>query len=136
MKKIEFNSIILFDGHCNLCSGLVQFVLKRDRINQFRFASLQGKFGQQILDKLNLSTTQLNTFILVEGDQFYTRSTAALMLARKLSGLWPMLYIFILVPKFMRDAIYKWIAKNRYTWFGKRDTCWMPQSRYTNRFLD
>lgn len=136
MTKIESNSIILFDGQCNLCSGLVQFALKRDRTNQFRFASLQGKFGQQILDKLNLSSTLLNTFILVERDQFYTQSNAALMLARRLSGLWPMLYIFILVPKFIRDAIYKWIAKNRYTWFGKRDTCWMPQSRYTDRFLD
>ena len=132
---MDSRPIILFDGVCNLCSGSVQFVLKRDKKDLFRFASLQSKPGQELLDKFKLPANTFNSFVLAEGDKIYTRSTAALRVAKDLKGLkW--LYAFRFVPKFIRDGVYNLIAKNRYKWFGKKEECWVPSPELRSRFLE
>src|SRR5258707_14692248 len=103
---MQLKSIILFDGVCNLCNGAVQFIIKRDKKKQFLFASLQGKAGNDFLKKFDLSPNLFNSFILVEGDKVYTRSTAALTVAKKLSGGWKLLYGLMIVPRFIRNAVY------------------------------
>ncbi|MBL0334875.1 MAG: thiol-disulfide oxidoreductase DCC family protein [Chitinophagaceae bacterium] len=128
--------VIIFDGVCNLCNKSVQFVLKRDRKKQFRFATLQGKAADTILQNAGLAADELNSFILFDKGKIYTRSTGALRLCRKLSGAWPLLYGFMIVPRFIRDAVYKWIARNRYKWFGKKETCMIPDASIKSRFLD
>lgn len=128
--------IILFDGVCNLCNGSVQFVLKRDRGGYFKYASLQSESGQELLKKYGLPTDDYNSFVLVEGERVYTQSTAALRVARKLDGAWKILYGFILLPAFIRDAVYGLIARNRYRIFGKRESCMLPQPEWKSRFLD
>jgi predicted DCC family thiol-disulfide oxidoreductase YuxK len=120
------NPVILFDGVCNLCNSSVQFVIKHDPKKQFRFASIQGDYGQQVLKRFHLPPDSLNSFILLRDNQIYTHSTGALKVARQLSGAWPLLYIFILIPPFIRNAVYQLIANNRYKWFGKKETCAIP----------
>ena len=129
-------SIVLFDGVCNLCNRAVQFIIKRDKKKQFLFASLQGKAGNKLLQKFDLPANLFNSFVLVEGDKVYTRSTAALRVAKKLSGGWKLLYGLMIVPGFIRNAVYNLIAKNRYKWFGKRDECMIPTPESKERFLD
>jgi predicted DCC family thiol-disulfide oxidoreductase YuxK len=128
--------IVLFDGVCNLCNSSVQFILKRDKKKQFRFASLQGKFGQKVLKNNNFSTVSLNTLILIEDDKIFTRSTGVLRMMKHLGGGWSLLYGFIIIPKFIRDAFYNWVSKNRYKWFGKKDECMVPTKELKERFLD
>lgn len=129
-------AIILFDGVCNLCSGSVQFVIKRDPAAYFRFASLQSDFGQQQLKKLGLDQEFFHSIILISGDTVYQRSDAALEIAKKLSGAWPLLYGFKILPRFLRDAVYNLIGRNRYTLFGKKDACWIPTPELKSRFKD
>ncbi len=128
--------IILFDGVCNLCNSVVQFIFKRDKKNYFNFASLQSAQGQKMLAQYNLLSNDVNSFVLIENGKAYTRSTGALKVAKKLNGLWPLLYSFIIIPKFIRDNIYKWIAKNRYKWFGKKKECMIPMPQLKARFLN
>lgn len=130
------SKIILFDGVCNLCSSSVQFVLKRDKKKQFLFGSLQGSFGQEILARYNLPADTFNSFILLEDNQLYTKSTGALRMLKHLGGGWRLLYGFIIIPRFLRDAVYGFIAKNRYKWFGKKEACWLPRPEWKDRFLD
>ena len=128
--------IILFDGVCNLCNSSVLFVIKRDKQKQFRFASLQEKTGESLLKKFDLPSDTFNSFVLIENEKVYTRSTAALRIARRLHGGWNLLYGFMIVPRFIRDAVYNIIARNRYKWFGKRDECMIPTPELIERFLD
>jgi predicted DCC family thiol-disulfide oxidoreductase YuxK len=128
--------IILFDGVCNLCSSSVQFVIKHDKKKQFRFASLQSGFGQKTLSENNLSTTDLSSFILLENGKLHTKSTGALRVVKRLGGAWPLLYGFIIVPPFIRNAVYNWVAKNRYKWFGKQESCWLPTPELKARFIN
>ena len=127
--------IIVFDGVCNLCNLSVQLVLKYDKNVRFSFASLQGKFGQNLLKQKALDPKTFDSFILLEGNQLYTQSTAALRVAKKMSFPFFLFYPFILVPKFIRDAIYDFIANNRYKWFGKAESCMMPDSEVQQRFI-
>lgn len=120
------NPVILFDGVCNLCNSSVQFVIKHDPKRQFRFASIQGDYGQQVLKQFHLPPDSLNSFILLKDNQIYTHSTGALKVAKQLSGAWPLLYAFIIIPAFIRNAVYQFIANNRYKWFGKKESCAMP----------
>jgi predicted DCC family thiol-disulfide oxidoreductase YuxK len=133
---MDNNKIVLFDGVCNLCNSSVQFIIKHDRKKQFLFASLQGKFGQEVLKKNNFSTESLNTLILIEGDKIFTRSTGVLRMMKHLGGGWSLLYGFIIFPKFIRDAVYNWVSKNRYKWFGKKEECMIPTIELKERFLD
>ncbi len=128
--------VILFDGVCNLCNAAVIFFIKRDKKNVFRFASLQSAFGQSVLQKFHLSANTFNSFILFKNGKVYTRSTAALLVAKELSGGWPLLYAFIIVPRFIRDAVYNLIAKNRYKWFGKKTECWIPSPALQSKFIE
>lgn len=127
--------IIFFDGVCNLCNGAVQFTIERDHKNIFRFASLQSEFAKTQLVPFNINVLELDSFIMLENGKIYQRSTAALRVAKKLNGLWPLLYGFIIVPCFIRDAVYNYVAKNRYKWFGKEESCWVPTPELKSKFL-
>ncbi len=126
---------ILFDGVCNFCNGAVNFVIKRDKQSRIKFAALQSDRGQQLLQHFNFSTHNFNSFLFIEDGKVYTQSTAALKVCNYLPALWPLLYGFIIVPKFIRDGIYNWIANNRYKWFGKKDQCMIPSPEIRARFL-
>ena len=128
------NPVILFDGVCNLCNSSVQFVIKHDPKRQFRFASIQGDYGQQVLKQFHLPPNALNSFILYKDQQIFTHSTGALMVAKQLSGAWPLLYAFIIVPAFIRNAVYQFIANNRYKWFGKKESCAIPSPELRSLF--
>ena len=130
------HSIILFDGVCNVCNGAVQFIIKRDKKNHFRFASLQSAEGRKLLAQYELPVNDFNSFVLIENGRVYTRSTGALKVIKKLSGLWPLLYGFIIVPKFIRGSIYNLVATNRYKWFGKKDSCMIPTPEIMAKFLN
>ncbi len=127
--------IILFDGVCNLCNGAVQFVIRHDDKEKFTFASLQSETGQKILVHFNLPTVNNNSFVLVQSNKAFTKSTAALLVAKQLNGPIKLLYAFIIIPAFVRNAVYSLIAKNRYKWFGKKETCMMPTHKLHHRFL-
>lgn len=127
--------LILFDGVCNLCTGSVRFILGRDSKKQFHFASLQSEAGQKILEALGLSTEELKTFLLIEEGRAYFKSTAFLRVTRRLNGFWQLLAVFLIVPRFIRDVFYDFIARHRYRWFGKRESCWAPTPELRERFL-
>ncbi|MDR7420515.1 MAG: DCC1-like thiol-disulfide oxidoreductase family protein [Armatimonadota bacterium] len=128
--------LILYDGVCRLCTGTVRFVIKRDRRKRFRFASMQSALGQQLLRRFGLPPDELTTFVLVEADGHFTRSTAALRVARHLDGLWPALYALIVIPRPLRDRVYDWVARHRYQWFGRLETCLVPTPDVRDRFVD
>jgi predicted DCC family thiol-disulfide oxidoreductase YuxK len=127
--------IILFDGVCNLCNNAVDFVINRDKKDKFRFAALQDPSAKTILKDYDINKNYLDSIILIRGDDVFYKSKAALEIARNLNGVWPSLYIFTIVPSFIRDPIYNWIAKNRYTWFGKKNTCRIPTPQEKAKFL-
>lgn len=127
--------IILFDGVCNLCTASVRFVIERDSRRQFRFASLQSPVARELLGQ-ELERERLESLVLIAAGRVYRKSTAALLVARRLDGLWPLLGVFLLVPRPLRDAIYDWIGSRRYRMFGKRELCWTPQPELADRFLD
>ena len=128
--------IVLFDGVCNLCNSAVQFIIRHDKKNIFMFTSLQSDAGQKLLAQYNFPLGELNSFILIENNKAYTRSSGALKVVKKLKGLWPLLYGFMIVPKFLRDGVYNWVGKNRYKWFGKQDACMIPTPELKARFLN
>lgn len=133
---MKYNSpVIFFDGFCNLCNGAVQFTIKRDRKNIFRFASLQSNYAKEKLIDFTFQAKQGESMVLLENGKLYERSTAALRVAKRLGGLWPMLYAFIIIPRFIRDAVYNYVAKNRYKWFGKQESCWVPTPELKEKFL-
>lgn len=127
--------VILFDGVCNFCNSSVNFVIKNDKKGQIKYAALQSFAGQQILDDYKFSNATLDTFVFIENGKLYTQSTAALRVCKQLTGLWPAMYVFIIVPRFIRDGVYNFIAKNRYKWFGKKDSCMIPTPDVRSRFL-
>ena len=127
-------SVIFFDGVCNLCNASVQFVIEHDQKDQFHFTALQGAYTQEILPKFDADPKQLNTILLLEDGKLYTKSSAALKIAKKLSGLLPLLYVFYILPKFIRDWFYDLIAKNRYRWWGKEESCWVPTPALKSKF--
>lgn len=127
--------VILFDGVCNLCNGAVQFVVARDRPGHFRFAALQSAPARHLLEQHGLPAADLGTVVLVDGDRAYTKSDAVLRIVRHLSFAWPLLSVGRVVPRRWRDAIYDWVARNRYDWFGRRRTCMVPAEDLRDRFL-
>lgn len=134
MKKQQKN-IILFDGVCNLCSHFVQFVIKHDSKNVFTFASLQSETGKKLLASFGMEDNYLQTVVMIENNKIYTQSTAALRISRRLNGAWNLLYAFIIIPKSFRDMAYRWIAKNRYRWFGKNEMCMIPTPELQAKFI-
>lgn len=128
--------VVLFDGVCNLCNGTVQFLIRKDRQKKLRFASLQGEFGQRILHDAGLQKTDYASFLFLDNGNIYTHSTGALRVLSHLGGGWKILSCLRVVPRFIRDGVYHFIARNRYRWFGKRESCMVPDEGVRERFLD
>lgn len=127
--------IVLFDGVCNFCNYWVNLLLKRDKKNIFLFAALQSESGQDLLKKFNLSANNFDSFILIDGDSYQTKSDAVISIAKNLSGFTRLLVIGKFLPKVARDFVYDLIAKNRYKIFGKRDSCRIPTAEEKEKFL-
>lgn len=135
-RALENVAVVLFDGVCNLCNGSVLFIIKRDTKSKFKFASLQSEYGVEQMKKFNLPPSSLNSVLLIKDGRLFQRSNAALEIASLLDGLWPMLYAFKIVPAFLRDLVYDWIASNRYRWFGKKEACMIPTPEMRARFIN
>lgn len=120
------HSLILFDGVCNLCNRAVDFIIRRDRGRHFKFASLQSDVGKQHAERHGVDLSSVDSVVLIDSGKAYLKSSAALRIAKKLRGGWPLLYGLIIVPKPLRNWTYDWIARNRYQWFGKKETCRLP----------
>ncbi len=133
---MEENPIVFFDGVCNFCNYWVNFSIKRDRKKILKFAPLQGETAKKIFPQYNIENSETESVILIEKGRAFKDSAAALRIARHLGGGWKLLYGLMIVPKFIRDAVYKWISKNRYKWYGKKDTCMIPAPGVRERFLD
>ena len=130
------HQIILFDGVCNLCNGVVKFIIKRDAKDTFRFAALQSETGQKLLAIHQLDFKHIDSIVLIKNEEAFIKSTAALNIAKELSGIWKLAYYYIVIPKFIREAIYDVVARNRYSWFGKKDQCMIPTVELRKKFLD
>ena len=128
-------SVLLFDGVCNLCNGAVQFIIKRDPHARIRFAALQSDAAKNLLRSINAAESQPDSMILLENGRVHTRSTAALRIAKSLRFPWPIMYVFVIVPRPLRNWMYDFIAARRYRWFGKRETCMLPTPELQSRFL-
>ena len=129
------NAIILFDGVCNFCNAAINFVLKQDKKGVFRFAPLQSEAGQRLLKLYNLSTAEFDSFVLIDDGKIYKKSSASLRVMNKLPWYWKEAQLLRIIPTAFRDAIYDFIAKNRYKWFGKKEQCMIPTPEMRNRFL-
>jgi predicted DCC family thiol-disulfide oxidoreductase YuxK len=133
----EGKSLIVFDGVCNLCNASVQYVIKRDKNNKFLFAPLQSKIGEKIIKAYNINTAKVDSILLFNPKTgIYSKSTAALKIASKLSFPTNILTVFLIVPAFIRNWVYDYIAKNRYKWYGKKEACMIPTPDLKNKFLD
>jgi len=128
-------SIVIFDGFCNLCNGAVDLIIRYDPNHRFLFTANQHEAGKDLLKKFDKAPESVSTIYLVEGDQIYERSSAALRIAHKMSFPFPLFGIAWIVPDFIRDPIYNFIAKNRYRWMGKKETCRMPSPEERAKFL-
>jgi predicted DCC family thiol-disulfide oxidoreductase YuxK len=126
--------IVFFDGYCSLCNGLVDWLMKVDKTGELKFASLQGENAKKLLEK-NSMPLDINTVIYLRDDQKYDRSTAILMIFSDVGGVWRLARVFFIIPKFIRDLIYKLIANNRYRVFGKRNSCRIPTKQELDRLL-
>lgn len=135
METTENKSIVLFDGVCILCNSAVSFILKNDTKNHFVFASLQSDAAKEILLQQPSKKNNLDTIILIDNGKIYERSTAAIKIGTKLGWMFKWVYVGYLLPVKVRDALYNWIAKNRYKWFGKRETCFIPTEKEKSKFL-
>ena len=138
MIGLEKNKqLILFDGVCNLCNSSVQFVIKHDKNNHFLFAPLQGEIGMKIIDFYKIDTSKVDSIILYSPEKgIFSKSTAALKIASRLSFPINLTSIFLIIPAFIRNSVYDFIAKNRYRWFGKKEFCMIPSPELKNKFLD
>ncbi len=128
-------AVILFDGVCNLCNSSIDFILRWDQQDHFKVGALQSDEGRKLLSRFQVNPEYLDSIVLIENDQIYFRSTAALKIAKKLAGAWPLLYGLAILPVSLRNRIYDWIGKNRYRWFGKKTTCRVPTSEEKAKFL-
>lgn len=129
--------LVLFDGVCNLCERSVLFIIRHDKREHFQFCSLQSRAAKSILDDQEYSDDTLASVLLLSDGELYARSRAALHIARRLDGFWPLLfYVLIWVPSFVADPVYNLVGKRRYKWFGKKDACWVPDAELRKRFID
>jgi len=128
------SSILLFDGVCNFCNDSVNFIIRHDHDKKFKFAPLQSDFGIEMRKKYRIAD-DIDSVVLIENEQAFMHSTAALRILKKLGGIYSLTYIFVIVPAFIRDLVYKTFAKNRYRLFGKKDMCMMPTPDVRERFL-
>jgi predicted DCC family thiol-disulfide oxidoreductase YuxK len=127
--------IVVFDGVCNLCARSVQFILRHESEPRFQFSPVQSAAGARILGSLGFSVADVTTFVLVSEGKVFARSAAALRIARHLKGAWQLIRVLWIVPKPLRDMLYNFVARNRYSWFGKADSCLVPTPELRARFL-
>jgi predicted DCC family thiol-disulfide oxidoreductase YuxK len=128
-------AIVVFDGVCVLCSGWVGFLLRHDRVRQFRFAAMQGEAGRRLLDAHGLDPDDPMSFLLVDASGARTDSDAIIAVLARLGGVWRAARLLRMVPRRLRDPLYRRFARNRYRWFGKKDACYLPSAAQRNRFL-
>ncbi|GAA3511232.1 DUF393 domain-containing protein [Aquimarina addita] len=129
--------IIVFDGVCNLCNGAINFIIKRDKNDIFRYVSLQSETGIRIAEERRIDIKKSDSiFLVLPHKAYYHKSTAALNITKDLSGLYPLLSVFLILPKFFRDWVYDIVAKNRYKWFGKKSHCVVPTPELKALFID
>lgn len=126
--------IVIFDGVCHFCNASVNFIIRHDPFKKFVFTPAQSTYARALLDKHHIQEITNDTFVLIKSGKAYTRSRAAIEIAKDLSGLWPVLALLVIIPAPIRDFFYSWIAKNRYRWFGKRDSCIVPTQDVKDRF--
>lgn len=129
------NYILLFDGVCNLCISVVNFTIKRDSKEKFKFAALQSESGQALLKKFNLPTNDFGSFVFIKREKYFIKSSAGLNVLKEIGGVWKLFYFFIIIPSPLRDFIYNIVARTRYRIFGKQDTCIIPTPEVKQRFL-
>lgn len=127
--------IIIFDGVCNLCNGVVSWIIPRDPAQRIQFAPLQSAAGQRLLQNHAVDTTTLDSVIVIDGDAVFVESDAALRICQDLRWPWPLLRHLRIIPRAWRDTIYRWVARNRYRWFGRRAQCMLPSPTHAKRFL-
>ncbi|WP_211465006.1 thiol-disulfide oxidoreductase DCC family protein [Collimonas silvisoli] len=128
--------IIVFDAKCLVCSSWVQFLLKHDQQRVFRFVSIQSRAGMDLLARAGLNITTLETLLLVDGERHYRHTAAILRVLHQLGYPWKLAWIVWLVPSFIRDAAYRWVARNRYRIFGRSDACFLPNAEHRLRFME
>ncbi|HSD05634.1 thiol-disulfide oxidoreductase DCC family protein [Flavobacterium sp.] len=129
--------IILFDGVCNLCNSAVQFIIEHDKKDVFRFVALQSELGEKILKHIGINPAHIDSIILYEpGIAYYYKSQAAIQISKNLSGFWHFGTVFKIFPKAISDALYDYIAKNRYKWYGKKESCMIPTFELKSKFLE
>ena len=133
--ELQSDPIVLLDGVCNVCNSTVIFLIKRDKNKIVRFAHLQSETARSLLEKYQLDGNGVDSIVYIENNRVYIKSTAVLRILRYLKMPYPLLYAFIIIPTFIRNAAYDFIAKNRYRWFGKHDNCIVPSDELKERFL-
>jgi len=134
---VPSKKIVLFDGVCNLCNGAIQFMIKHDKKDVFRYAALQSDIGNKLIEGRNIDTEKVDSIILIEpGVAYYTKSDAALEIGKHLKGYRTLSSILLGIPKGIRDIVYDFIARNRYTWYGKKEECMIPTPELKAKFLD
>ena len=136
MDLPENKKIILFDGVCNLCDKSVQFIIKHDKKDVFRFVALQSDLGKKIIKHIGIDTTKTDSIILYQpGMAYFYKAEAALKIAKELGGIYIILSLFSVLPNSLSNLVYDWIAKNRYKWYGKKDECMIPSPELKAKFL-
>ena len=136
MNPPERPAVIVFDGVCALCNGWVDFLLKRDRRQRYRFAAMQTQAGRSLLQANGLDAEDPMSFLLLDEKGARTDSDAVIAVLIGLGGVWRAAAIFRLLPRALRDPAYRWLARNRYRWFGKKERCYLPDAEHRSRFLD
>lgn len=132
---MDNRSIVIFDGVCNFCNWSVSFIIKRDPEGLFAFTPMQSDLAQNLMEEHQISNVGIDTFLLIKNDQCFVFSTAALEIAKDLTGFWYLFSVFRIVPSFIRDFFYKAFARNRYKIFGRRETCMVPTEEVKSRFI-
>ena len=134
-EKKQNTTILLFDGLCNFCNSSVNFIIRHDKKNQFKFASIQSVAGKSLLEKFHIDSSKTDSIILIENNKSYIKSRAVLRVAKHFNGLYPLIYLLIIIPPFIRNGIYDFIARNRYKWFGKKEVCMIPTDEMKSKFI-
>jgi predicted DCC family thiol-disulfide oxidoreductase YuxK len=133
MKQSQ--DIVLFDGVCNLCNAAILFIIKRDKNNRFKFAPLESDAGKELLSMHQIDSSKIDSIVLISGDTAFAKAGAALRISKHLTGLWPLLYSLVIIPRCISDGVYDFIARNRYKWFGKKESCMIPTPELKSKFL-
>jgi len=134
-EALNNKTILLFDGYCNLCQSSVQFILRHEKKSELYFTSLQSEIGTQLLKQYGINPHEVDSLVLIENNKAFIKSSAALRVSKYLKGLYPLGFGFIIIPKFILNIVYDFIAKNRYKWYGKTESCMMPDEDLLKRFL-